>query len=125
MIVGITLGFVAVYNVLVALEVFFEHSPFHCHCSAIRPLSGHFNSVMLFVTGTVVVTVGLLYYYLDTTDEKPFLIFALDAAITASGGWYFWRWWVHTKNKRKKIAKSLSKVRVTSAGLKVVPNNVT
>lgn len=125
MITGILFGLLAVYNALVILEVITFKSAFHCKCSVINPVGHHFKNPLLFACGVIATAMGLLWYYSDVMKGKPFLDLFIDAAIVSAGAWQFWRWWIHTKNKRKNLIHSLSKVRVTSAGLKVVPNNVT
>lgn len=53
----------------------------------------------------------------DDLAERVFQIFFL-----ALGGLYLRTWWKHSKNKRKRLlGRALGVVRVTVAGLKVVP----
>jgi hypothetical protein len=104
-------------NLLAAANLIERPRQMMCNCNFYYR-SAHLPSWGLFATGAgyiahAIITIGTA----DYMAERVFQIFFL-----ALGGLYLRLWWKHSKNKRKRLLERvLGVVRVTVAGLKVVP----
>lgn len=103
-------------NLLALANVIERPRRIMCNCNFYQSL--HLPSWGYFATGAgyivhAIITIGTA----DYLPERIFQIFFL-----ALGGLYLRTWWKHSKNKRKRLlGRALGVVRVTVAGLKVVP----
>jgi hypothetical protein len=84
----------------------------HCDCRAGFMPHRHLKPRWLLV-------IGICYVVSDALSIAAGGMLPFTGLV---GGWYLWRWWVHTKQNRKKLAdRVLGVVRETAAGLKIVP----
>lgn len=88
-----------------------------CHCPS--PEKSHSRSALLFV-GWVLPAVDTFLLAATSAPSPGGSISALMALAVA--GWWLVRWWIHSKNTRKKLkGRILAVVRETAAGLKIFP----
>lgn len=99
--------------VLILFEMFglFRPTRIHCRCGKGWMAGCHYKSWVLLVIAVAVLLSAI------------FAVSQFGRAIAmANSAYYFWRWWQHSKDQRKKLKdKVLGVVRETAAGLKVVP----